>query len=257
MPDHREDQMPVTYTPILSLDQQQGSQDCPLPYMTNIAGPLANLQSDLHWHMHDLSRFQQVVLGDLNERNLEFERQYQLFKEDVRKALSSVSDDYDMEMVNYRASQTDSCFMNQGLVIDRCKAFSDEFCVIGLWATAEKFLGKVYAHIESHQSGVEVDAVSAPYRWDSIESKYKEKGINLIQLPGYADADECRVLNNTVKHSGYVNQRLAQFPFFSNYQGTELPKIQYEMQRYYNGIWSFLGSLIESGNRIIDPNFPY
>ncbi|MDH5786177.1 MAG: hypothetical protein OEZ16_11305 [Chromatiales bacterium] len=249
--------MPVKYTPILSLDQQQGREDCPLPYMTNIAGPLANLQSDLHWHMHDLSRFQQVVLGDLNERNVEFEKQYQLFQESVKKALSSVSDEDEMETLNYQTSRTGSYFINQGLVIDRCKAFSDEFCVIGLWATAEKFLGKVYAHIESYQSGGNIDDVNAPYRWDIIEAKYIEKNIHLNQLPGYADADECRVLNNTIKHAGYVNQRLAQFPFFTQYQGTELTNIQYEMQRYYNGIWEFLGSLIESGNRVVDPSFPY
>lgn len=79
----------------------------------------------------------------------------------------------------------------------------------------------------------------------------------LNQLLGYTDANECRVLNNTIKHQGTVNKRSSKFPYFSSHVGKELPNIEFEMQRYYNGIWNLLGELIQKGNRLLDPNFRY
>lgn len=246
--------MSVIYTAILSLEQQ--IENKPVSYLTNIAGPLSSLQSELHWHMFDLSRFHQVIIDDLNKRNLDFDDRYKLFRENLKEQKSLASND-DVELLEYRASQTMSSFNGEGMVIDRCKLFADEFCVIGLWATAEKFLGKVYAHIDSHQSGVPLSAINVSYRWDDIKRKYANKSILIDDLDGYSDANECRVLNNAIKHVGFVNNRLAKFSFFSTRSGEELDKIEYEMQRYYNGVWSFLGGLIESGNRVLDTDFRY
>ena len=141
--------------------------------------------------------------------------------------------------------------------IARVKHFTDEYTVIGLWATAERFLGKVFAHIESSQSGVDVASVSRPYRWDEFQTAYANKSIDLTTLNGYADADECRVLNNSIKHAEIVNERLAQNPFFAPFQNKLLADVDFEMQRYVTGVFNFVGSLIESGNHLLDSNFDH
>ncbi len=106
-----------------------------------------------------------------------------------------------------------------------------------------------------YKLGHPIQNINVPYRWDQLISLFETKSIILNTLDGYSDADECRVLNNTIKHGDIVSSRLAEFTFFSTLQGENLQKIDYEMQRYYNGISSFIGSLIESGNKLLDPSF--
>jgi len=249
--------VPVIFTPILSVEQQAGDENRPQVYMNNIAGPLSNLQSNLHWYLHDLSRFHQVIINDLNKRNDDFDKRYKLFKEHLHEERPNISDEEGLEYLKYKVSQIECGFDDEKIVIDRCKAFSDEFSVIGMWATGEKYLGKVYAAIESYQTGSPINDISVPYRWDDIKSKLADKSILLEQLDGYADANECRVLNNAIKHAGFVTTRLSQFPFFTSLNGEELQKVDYDTQRYYNGISSFLGNLIQLGNRALDPKIPF
>ena len=85
--------------------------------------------------------------------------------------------------------------------------------------------------------------------------EYNSLGIDLTTLNGLADADECRVLNNSIKHGEMVDERLAQFPFFTAHLGTELTNLDFEMQRYLTGVFNFCGSLIEAGNTLLDPSF--
>ena len=225
----------------------------PISYMTNIAGPLASLQSDLHWYLFDLSRLHQLIYNDLEMRDDSLQEQFNEFKSTIESR--RLGDGEDQELFNIRQSRAYSGFNDEWAVIDRCKFFSDEFCIIGLWATSEKFMGKIYKAIEAAQKNVPIQNITAPYRWDQLTTKFSEKLITFNQLDSYSDADECRVLNNAIKHSGYVNDRLVEFSFFTQHQGKELQEINFELQRYYNGVSSFIGSLIEAGNQVLDPSF--
>lgn len=246
----------IKYTPILPIGEQTGD-DKPKSYMTNLSGSLSDLQSDLHWHLHDLSRYHQVMTYDLNKQNAEFDEQYKTFKASIEENINRITDEEELEYFKAKAATQKSSFDNIGLEIDRCKAFSDEFSVIGLWATAEKYLGQVYVAIEHHQTGTPLSDINPPYQWDSLKAKFAEKSISLTDLDGHDDANECRVLNNTIKHGGVVNSRLAQFEPFSDLEGKALKKLDLEVQRYYNGIYRFLGNLIQKSNKVIDPSFPF
>lgn len=249
--------MTTKYMPLLSIGQQIGDVNMPISYMTNISGPLSKLQSELDWHLHDLAQLHQIVYNDLNKKNSNLDIEFRSFQEKIDKEKCNVSGEEEREWLLYQESKTKSSFISNDAVIDRCKRFSDEFSVIGLWATAEKFMGKVYANIEHQQTGRSLQDIVVPYRWDQLVQQFQIKSIMLNKLDGYADANECRVLNNTIKHGDFVSSRLADFTFFSKREGEELQKIDYEMQRYYNGISSFIGSLIEFGNKTIDPDFSY
>lgn len=248
--------MVIKYNPILSIEQQTGD-DKPKSYMNNTSGPLSNLQAELHWHLHDLSRFHQVITDDLNKRNTVFDVQYNAFKAEIEKAKKGITDEEELEYLKYQAATRMSGFGNIGLEINRSKSFSDEFSVIGLWATAEKYLKQVYMAIEHHETATPLNSINPPYQWDLLKAKFEEKSIFLADLDGHADANECRVLNNTIKHGGVVSPRLAQFEAFSDQEGEALKELDLEVQRYYNGISSFLGHLIQKGNKVIDPSFPF
>lgn len=228
--------------------------DGPIPYMENMAGPLCALQGELHWHAFDLCRFHQIVYADLSNRAALVDAEYERFSKSLEEQRDCVNDD-DREAFMVYESRTNSAFMNKDIEHARVKHFSDEFAIIGLWATAERYLGKVYAHIVAIQTSAVVETVTRPNRWPDLNTEFRSLGIELTTLNGFPDADECRVLNNTIKHGEIVNQRLAKFPFFATHVGTDLTKIDFEMQRYLNGVFNFCGSLIEAGNTLLGPNF--
>ncbi|WP_417733308.1 hypothetical protein [Rosistilla oblonga] len=245
----------LDHEPMRSVGQfHSPDNDGPLPYMENIAGPLCSLQGELHWHAFDLCRFHQIMYADLGNRAAHVDAEYERFSKSLEEQRASVNDDSREAFMVYE-SRTNSAFMNKDIEHARVKHFSDEFAIIGLWATAERYLGKVYANIVALQSGAGVDTVTRPYRWPEFITEYQTLGIDLTTLDGLPDADECRVLNNTIKHGELVDQRLAQFPFFAAHLGAELAKIDFEMQRYLNGVFNFCGSLIEAGNTLLDPSF--
>lgn len=247
--------MSPDYIAIRAVEQQVGSPDMPIIYMSNIAGPLAGLQAELHWYLFDLARLHQLIYKDLERRDYSLQSKLNEFKSTID--LQQPVDEENKELIELQKSRVFCGFNDEWTVIDRCKSFSDEFCIIGLWATSEKFMGNIYKAIEAAQTNTPIQDINAPYRWDQLITKFEEKSISLSQLDRFFDANECRVLNNAIKHSGFVNERLTEFPFFLAHQGKELKKVNLEMQRYYNGVSSFIGSLIEAGNRIIDPNFNY
>ncbi|NOY30639.1 MAG: hypothetical protein GXP28_10865 [Planctomycetes bacterium] len=223
-------------------------------YIWNIQGPLHELQGELHWHAYDLCRFHQIMYGDLTKRALHVDAEHKRFSDALEEQREKVSDD-DREGFLVYESRMNSSFMDKDLEHARVKHFADEFSVIGLWATAERYLGKVYANIVATQTTVTVASVTRPYRWNDFQSQFLTLGIDLAALNGYPDADECRVLNNTIKHGDFVDQRLAQFTFFSSHGGVQLTKVDFEMQRYLTGVFNFCGALIEAGNILLDPNF--
>ena len=224
--------------------------------MWNIAGPLATIQGELHWHVFDLCRVHQVMYADLNRQVQHLDERYAHFKNLLDEQRPHVSDE-EMDWFHLQESRMNDSFLSKDLEIERLKSFSDEYSIIGLWAAAEQYLGKVFAHIEHHQTGVSIEDVRRPYRWDEFINQFNTKSITLSALNGYLDANECRVLNNTIKHAGVVNDRLAAFTYFAPHRGKKLSKVDFEMQRYVDGVFNFLGSLIESGNRLLDPSFAY
>lgn len=240
--------------PMLSADQQVRYEDGLNTYMENIAGPLARIQGELHWHIHDLCRFHQLVYSDLNNESAILDKKYSAFRASFEQEKQNNQDD---EILAIRASRIKSLLIADELVINRVKKFSDEFSVIGLWATAERYLGKVYTQMEHLQTNTPIRDIRLPYRWDDFVTSFQSKSINLSTLKGFEDANECRILNNTIKHAGFVNSRLGEFPFFTPHINKDLTEIDFDMQRYLNGIFNFLGSLIKSGNKLLDPSFPY
>lgn len=232
------------------------SPDALEPYMTNAFGPLTAVQSELHWHVSDLCRFHQILYADLSRQTAAVDEQCAMLKAQVDAASKKLTDEEE-DAFAVHVSRFRTAIMDKDKELDRVRRFADEFTVVGLWATAEQFLNRVFAELESATTGVDVQSVEAPFSWPNLSAAFTAKAIDLTLLNGYTDANECRVLNNTIKHAGHVNNRLAQFAYFAPHVGKRLTEIDFAMQRYLKGIFHFIGSLIEAANRQIDPSFPF
>jgi hypothetical protein len=231
----------MAHTPILSVSQfPPGREDGPIPFMFNNAGPLGALQGELHWRLFDFCRIHQIVykeiahieekLDALNLKDIQFTGDVESFDE-------------------YQKSRLLDAVIAKDIENKRVISFVDHMTVVGLWAIAEQFLGKVYRGFKGLTDSCKPEDVSAPYRWDNFLTEYGAIGIDLTKCENFGNADECRVLNNSIKHGPVVGSRLVTFAYFLPYQGKKLEDVPLEMQRYLNGVSDFLGSLIETANQ--------
>lgn len=233
-----------------------GDDDAPRCYTENVAGKLGTLQGELHWHYFDLCHFHQIMYGELERRSDLVGAENEKFKKHF-KSLTEDLDDDDNEALMVYQSRFNTAVIDRDIEIGRAKRFADEYSVIGLWAMAERYLSRVFASVVAEQTGVDRSTVQTPYRWNDFVAGFDNLGIDLTALDGFGDADECRVLNNTIKHAEIVDNRLGQYACFTGHVNEELSKIEFEMQRYASGVYSFCGSLIAAGNKLLDATFPY
>jgi len=133
----------------------------------------------------------------------------------------------------------------------RVIGFIDQMCVVGLWALAEQFLGKIY-RTYAVTTSIDADTVSSPSGWDAFKKEYASIGVVLCTCDSFQDANECRLVNNAIKHNPTVGKKLEGFPYFAPYKGEKLMEVPLDMQRYLNGVNNFLGSLMEKVEAQLD-----
>ena len=233
----------MTRKPIYSTFQYPSVIPCgPNSYL--VVGHLRTMFAELQWLLFDFCRMHQIVykeIAHIDERLTRFSKEN---KEDL--ALSSILDLSEEEC--YKEIQKirilDS-IIAQDQENKRVIGFIDQMAVVGLWALAEQFLGNIYRKHIAFTTSVDADTVSSPYRWEKFIQEYANIGVELSTCDGFRDADECRVVNNAIKHDPTVGKLLEVFPYFISYKGSKLMEIPLEMQRYLNGVNDFLGSLME------------
>jgi hypothetical protein len=218
-------------------------------YPETLTGPLASLQGELYWHYFDLCYFHQIAYKDINDKLTKLDQEYAAFQEKNNSNLTNPSLHYEEQEAYY--SKMQAYFMDNDLALHRAKRFADEYSIIGLWAMTERFLGNVYAHIISAKTSEPKESVHRPYRWADFNSKFAELGVDLSTINGFIDANECRALNNSIKHTQMIDVKLAEFPFFQNKVDEQFQCIELEMQRYASGIYNFCSGLIAAGTTVI------
>lgn len=116
-------------------------------------------------------------------------------------------------------------------------AYANELCIIGLWAHTEK-------HLDGALTGMA--GPSGEYRWDGFLRAFESAGIDIRSLPGFETADECRLLNNALKHGGVVSPALAAKTTFRRDLGKELRNLELHPQPYLLSVHHLIGSLLET-----------
>lgn len=134
--------------------------------------------------------------------------------------------------------------------IESVQGFGDQLFVVGLWAMAEQYLTRT-VDIAQRARGL---TAAAPSNWPKIRKHLETVGVKVRSCKGFEDANECRVLNNKVKHLGTVDMELARFPAFADRLGQRLATIPFDLQRYSNGIFELVGFIMEEVDKVSLPS---
>jgi hypothetical protein len=226
---------------------KEGGEGDPTPYLSNAMGSLGNIQSEMEWLFFDFCRMHQIVYKEIGRVEEGLDRFIQENKQDLTLSGDTESSENEFYKELQKVRILDS-IIAQDHENRRVIGFVDQMAVVGLWTLGEQFLGKVYRQFIAIRDGISSDKVSSPYRWDDFIKNYAAIDIDLATCENFHDANECRAVNNAIKHDPRVGKRLEVFPYFLPYKGQQLMNVPLEMQRYLNGVSNFLGSLIEKAN---------
>ncbi|WP_224093335.1 hypothetical protein [Nostoc sp. MS1] len=199
--------------------------------------------NEFRWLLFDFCRMHQIVYKEIGHIDEHLDNFLQENKENL-----NLSGNPKSEEDFYKELQTSR--MLDGIIAQEHEnrgviRFIDQMAVVGLWALSEQFLGRIYREYIAVKDSIDADTVTAPYKWNDFIDEYKSIGIDLSLCDNFQDANECRLVNNAIKHHPVIVGKLAEFPYFTSYKGKRIMEITLDMQRYLNGISNFLGSLFE------------
>lgn len=207
----------------------------PLGFGFNINSKLLNIQTELNWRLSDFCRIHQIVYKEILIIDNE------ISKIPLSEMIPTSFDDLGKIRMREAVNSID-------IENDRVTNFVDHMMVVGIWAIAEQFLGKIYREYISIRDSVPSTSVSTPYRWSELIECFNKIGVSLKDCENFNNANECRLVNNAIKHDPTVGPKLSSSSYFAPYTGKDLECVPLELQRYLNGVSDFLGSLIENCN---------
>ena len=219
-------------------------------YAPLFTSELIGLHGQFVFHHHDLCRFHQMYYSEyvrLDSAVAEEAKELHEFGASVREEISRASEE-DAEMMNIGLARARESIRAHDLELDGSRAFADQLLVIGLWASVEQFVGSALLASEQLLSRPKK---AAPYKWDEMVSRFSDLGLDLSTLKSYGVITECRVLNNKLKHVGEVDKQLAGYSSFSQHLGVLLARVDFPLQMYVDGVFEFVGHVLESMDSLI------
>lgn len=212
---------------------------------------LTRLYTRFIWHHHDMCLFHQAVCGHLQQRNkrlydivADYEQRIEKFK---NANLDSDSDEYEWVQIMFARAREHMRVLE--MEYESLRSFGDQHVVIGLWAIVEQYCGRVLIALEKHQgigSGME-----SPHQFQQLERRFAAVSISIRNCKGYGGIDECRVVNNKIKHVGLVDDHLARYPHFAGMNGKDLNELELPMQFYSDSVYEFVGHVMEIAGKVI------
>jgi hypothetical protein len=188
-----------------------------------VVGHLGTTYDELHWLLFDFCRMHQIVYKEIVHIEEQLDSVVQENKEELILSTNTESSEEEFYEELQKTRVLDG-IIAKNHENRRVVGFIDQMAV---------------------KTRVDADTVSSPYRWDNFVKNYASIGIDLSICDSFQDANECRIVNNAIKHDPRVGERLEPFLYFEPYKDNKLMDVPLDMQRYLNGITNFLGSLIE------------
>lgn len=218
-----------------------------------VVGHLRIIYVELQWLLFDFCRMHQIVykeIGNIEEALTRSAQEQDLtLSSNLKLDLSEEEFCKELQKTRFLDAMIAQEHENRSVI-----GFIDQMAIVGLWALTEQFLGKIYRTYIAVKTSADADTVSFPYQWDEVVKKYASISVELSMCDGFQDANECRKVNNAIKHDPKVGKPLEKFPYFEPYKGANLMEVPLEMQRYFNGVSDFLGNLMEKINALLDSN---
>lgn len=211
----------------------------------NSTGPFAGLQFHLYRNLEVHVRLHQFAYASFREQDKRLDE----LVADLKAENTTEPEDFEeREALLVRKSHLRSFIRAEDEDLNRSIQTINRMLVVTLWALSEQYLGAIFKQLVSLRTGNAIESLTAPYRWDVFKTRYAAEGIALDTLHDHDLANECRILNNHIKHSPIVSEKLAIFPSFSTLLGQSLDEAPIDPQHYFNGVSNFLGSLLERAN---------
>lgn len=166
-------------------------------------------------------------------------------KQAIAKSLNSQREKLQQEYTSLAIDQ----FLCEGDMEQYKGVLEDEFCVLDETQNLadELMINAKYKFVEIHVKG-RVKRI-LPNITDSnasnIEQLKRQLPFNLESLEGFDAFDELRLINNAIKHQGYVTAQLAdRYPHWS--EGTNFQNLEETLERLEPGLNRYLESIARS-----------
>lgn len=226
---------------ILSRTQQLAGEGAEI-YMPSKNYELIGLHSAFFWNYCDIVTYHQIIADRLKNLYKEIDLAHEEFIIKNEKIDLKTMNDEEIEIHNYYLSKMHTSLRDRESEIDSSAIFLKNNYIIGLWGLVEQYLGKILFFGEKSISG---SSSGGSHVWINIVNSFSKIGVNVMACKGYLNIDECRVLNNKIKHVGAVDKKLAEYAYFSRFLGEDLNHINFELQRYTDSVFEFVGNIME------------
>ncbi len=208
------------------------------PFMEAWAGAI--------WDLENLALFNQAAYTSVSSRDRAAEG-ILVQHQQLQKLPIDPTDDFGYEVQQRNLANMRQAIMDTDLESDGIARYADEVTIIASWAFVEKQLNRALLALQSALG----QPTNTDHRWPVIEAEYLQCGINLSQAKGFANADECRKVNNAIKHSGNVSAGLAALPAFIGMLNKPLASEHLDTQRYYFAAGEFVSSVLVKCSTIV------
>jgi hypothetical protein len=187
--------------------------------------------------------FHQAIFKQIDGRNAELQQ----FVGDNKEILSATLPDGLNMIAQARVRDTVHVLDIEKQSI---RIFGDQLLVIGLWAMVEQYCGRTLSELERCLRGGHAQE-ETPHRWSVLAKRFNSLRVDLVSCKSYVAADECRILNNKIKHVGRVDKELAKFGHFENQLGKSLDSVALELQYYSDSVQEFVTCVMERSDDVL------
>lgn len=211
---------------------------------SDIAPAFTAIYNATHWEIENLALFNQASYHDVSNRNDGLDRRTAALNQIARS--ENIDEDEEESFELALARRRESIFAGE-MEVEAISRYADEVTVIASWTIVEKQLNRALPALQNMLG----HPLTSSHRWPEIEQAFGACGVVLAGLSSYADANECRTLNNAIKHSGVVQGAIAQFPFFQASVGKPIEEIELDTQRYLFAAADFIGASLEASSAVL------
>lgn len=206
--------------------------------------PFRLLLDKFNYKLEEIVVFHRFAMTTYKNNDKAIDAQYKQFAFLNKEQLDELPDD-EAEFYQYRLMRHMEYINHQDDINNKASYIANDSVVINIWAMNEQYMTRGLASLISKKENKAIDEIKVPHSWDRIKIKFLSYGIDFNKLPSYDDINECRVLNNKIKHLYSVDKDLESFPYFSGKLNESLLGMQYPLQKYILAAHHFIGMLLE------------
>lgn len=242
------------FQPVLSRMQMRPDQ-APKDFAPSPTCPhsLSRISCNFTFAHHDLCLFHQALYFQLREREKAVEEYANEMRPHFERHNREVPEDDEDGAHEWEAVQLSRVreTMNvHWMETTSIQAYGDQLLIIACWAMVEQYAGRILIALEQ-ELGSPANRVETPHRWHELIKRFKSVGLDITQCENFKGIDECRVVNNKIKHVGFIDKELAKIAAFQGCAGKRFEDVKLPLQSYVDAVYEFVGSAMEKAGDVL------